>query len=161
MIGRMEESSLITGFVATTRYVSVPIMGLFYGYIGWKHIVDPKFFLDIMPPFIPFPKSAVFFTGLWEIGVGVFLLHPSTRRYAALMAIGLLIPVFPVNINVCFDIEMCRVLDFSQLEAILRCFFQVTLVLIAGWHALRELSVSFGFVCSMLFYPTIFYFLTL
>ena len=156
----MDKRSLIKGFVATTRYVSVPIMGLFYGYIGWKHIDEPKFFLDIMPPFIPFPKAAVFLTGLWEIGVGVFLLHPSTRRYAALMTIWLLIAVFPVNIHMCFDIEMSRISGFSVQEAILRCFFQVPLMLIAGWHAFKEPSILYGLVCSMLFYPTILYFLT-
>ena len=34
-------------------------MGVFYGYIGWQHLVNPSFFLDIMPSIIPYPDAAV------------------------------------------------------------------------------------------------------
>lgn len=136
-------------------------MGVFYGYIGWQHLVNPRFFLNIMPSFIPYPDTAVLWSGIWEMGVAVFLLPSRTRRFAAWMAFVLLVLVSPVNINMCFDGEICQILGFSKAEAALRLFFQIPLLLLARWHAIGLNHDLYSLVCSVLFFPTILYFIQL
>lgn len=157
----MDQQSLVKGFVAASWYVSLAVMSVFYAYIGWQHVINPKFFLDIMPSFIPFPELAVFWSGIWEMIVAVFLLHPRTRRFAAWMTFVLLLVVSPVNINMCFDAEVCQTLGFSASDAALRLFFQIPLLLVARWHAAGKRSGSYALICSVLFYPTVLYFLML
>lgn len=157
----MNQRLLLKGFVAASWTVSLAAMSVFYAYIGWQHVINPKFFLDIMPSFIPFPEPAVLWSGIWEMIVAVFLLHPRTRRFAAWMAIALLLVVSPVNINMCFDAEVCQMLGFSASDAALRLFFQIPLLLIARWHAVGQQSDSYALICSVLFYPTVIYFLML
>mgnify|MGYP001328912912 CR=1 FL=1 len=157
----MEKRSPLQWFVAASHFISVPVMSLFYGYIGWKHLAEPKFFLDIMPSYIPLPEAAVWWSGLWEMSIAVFLLHPRTRRFSAWSTFVLLLVVSPVNINMCFDSEVCETLGFTKEDAILRLFFQIPLLCIALWHASSKKRTWQGLICSLLFYPTIFYFLTL
>jgi len=68
--------------------------------IGTTHFLAPKPFDDIVPTELP--GSARFYTyasGVAEVGTGVLLLAPRTRRLGATMAAGLFIAVFPANIN--------------------------------------------------------------
>ena len=157
----MELRPLLKGFVATSWFISLPTMSVFYGYIGWQHLVNPSFFLDIMPSIIPYPDAAVLWSGIWEICIAVFLLPSRTRRFAAWMAFALLILVSPVNINMCFDSEICQILGFSKAEAALRLFFQIPLLLIARWHAIGLKHGLYSLICSALFFPTVLYFIQL
>jgi uncharacterized membrane protein len=157
----MELQPLLRSFIASSWFISLPTMGVFYGYIGWQHLVNPRFFLNIMPSFIPYPDTAVLWSGIWEMGVAVFLLPSRTRRFAAWMAFVLLVLVSPVNINMCFDGEICQILGFSKAEAALRLFFQIPLLLLARWHAIGLNHDLYSLVCSVLFFPTILYFIQL
>jgi uncharacterized membrane protein len=80
----------------------MPIHQLFCGFIfalaGIMHFVKPKFFLAIMPPYIPFHKEAVMISGVAEIVFGLSLLIPPMQASAAWGLIILLIAVFPANI---------------------------------------------------------------
>ena len=74
------------------------LMSLFYIYVGINHFIDPDWFMQIMPPYLPFHRELVLFSGLIEIILGLFLLLKPTRSYAAWGLIILLICVFPANI---------------------------------------------------------------
>lgn len=74
------------------------ILGLFFIFAGVMHFVKPKFFLAIMPPFIPFHKEVVQISGVAEIVFGVSLFIPNMQASAAWGIIILLIAVFPANI---------------------------------------------------------------
>jgi uncharacterized membrane protein len=68
--------------------------------IGIGHFVRPKPFDTIVPAELP--GSARFYTyasGVAEVGVGVMLLAPRTRRIGALAAAALYLAVFPANLN--------------------------------------------------------------
>lgn len=54
--------------------------------------------MAIMPPYLPEPKWLVALSGLIEIGLGIGLLFPQTRIWAAWGIIALLLAVFPANI---------------------------------------------------------------
>ncbi len=75
---------------------------------GVMHFVDPWFFVQIMPPYLPWHWEAVYVSGVIEIVLGIGLLIPATSRFAAWGAIALFIAVFPANLhmamaNVQFD----------------------------------------------------------
>ncbi len=65
---------------------------------GLTHFVIPRFFLKIIPPWVPQPKIVNLFVGAVEIALGIALLFPVTQKLAAWGLIALLIAVFPANI---------------------------------------------------------------
>ena len=75
---------------------------------GVMHFVDPWFFVQIMPPYLPWHWELVYVSGAIEIVLGLMLLVPATSRVAACGAIALFVAVFPANVhmamaNVQFD----------------------------------------------------------
>ena len=74
------------------------VMGLFYITAGVTHFLSPEWFLQIVPPFLPAPLALVYLSGVAEIVVGVGILIPQTRHYAALATVALLVAVYPANI---------------------------------------------------------------
>jgi uncharacterized membrane protein len=66
---------------------------------GVMHFVDPWFFVQIMPPYLPWHWELVYISGVIELLLGVGLLIPATKRLAAYGAIALFIAVFPANIH--------------------------------------------------------------
>ena len=66
---------------------------------GVMHFVDPWFFVQIMPPYLPWHWELVYVSGVIELVLGVALLVPATRQVAAYGAIALFIAVFPANIH--------------------------------------------------------------
>ena len=67
---------------------------------GTVHLVNPRFFLPIMPPGIPWPMACIIISGVFELLGGVGLLVPSAtiRKLAGVGLILLLLAVFPANI---------------------------------------------------------------
>ena len=74
------------------------VMGLFYITAGVTHFLSPEWFLQIVPPMLPAPLALVYLSGIAEIVVGVSVLIPQTRHYAALGTVALLVAVYPANI---------------------------------------------------------------
>ena len=80
------------------KLISLILMAIFYMYAGFSHFRNPRFFLRITPPYVPFPKTVNFIVGVAEMSLGMALLFPETSVYAAYGIIALLIAVFPANI---------------------------------------------------------------
>ena len=80
------------------RLFSIIIMSIFYVFVGVNHFTIPKWFLQIVPPYLPYKLELVYISGLLEILLGVMLLIPVTRFYAAWGLVLLLIAVYPANI---------------------------------------------------------------
>jgi hypothetical protein len=59
------------------------LMALLYIGAGVLHFVVPKFYLRIMPPYLPAHHLLVALSGVAEVIVGVGLLIPATRVWAA------------------------------------------------------------------------------
>jgi len=73
-------------------------MGPAYVVAGVLHFLVPELYVQIVPPFLPAPLALVYLSGLAEVAVGIGLLVPQTRRYAAWGTIALLVAVFPANV---------------------------------------------------------------
>jgi len=74
------------------------LMGPLYVVAGLLHFVVPELYVQIIPPILPAPLALVYLSGLAEIGVGIGVLLPRTRQYAAWATIALLVAIFPANI---------------------------------------------------------------
>ena len=74
------------------------VMGPMYVVAGILHFLVPGVYVQIVPPVFPAPLALVYLSGLAEIAVGIGLLIPRTRRYAAWATIALLVAVFPANV---------------------------------------------------------------
>ena len=80
------------------KEISRYVLAIFMLIAGTAHMVNPTFFLKIMPPYQPLHRELVLVSGLFEFGLGVFVLVPRTSRMAAWGIVALLIAVFPANV---------------------------------------------------------------
>ena len=78
------------------------LLAAFYAYAGYKHIADPKPFLQIMPGAVPYPGAVVFWTGVAELLGAAALAQPFSRELRKAGGIGLALYalcVWPANVN--------------------------------------------------------------
>ena len=78
-------------------------MAIAYILAGYNHLANPAFYLAIMPPDLPNPEWLNVLSGLAEIVLGVYILEPRTRVYAAWGIIALLVAVLPANMYVALE----------------------------------------------------------
>jgi uncharacterized membrane protein len=81
-----------------TYLFSLILMATVYVVAGITHFRIPRFFLSITPKWVPAPEVVNKIVGAGEILLGVLLLFPPTRTYAAIGVIILLVAVFPANV---------------------------------------------------------------
>lgn len=143
------------------KFFTIIILSLFYVNVGITHFTNPEFFLVIMPPYIPFHDFFVYLSGFFEVLFGLMILFKKTRYYGGIGLLCLLIAVFPANIYLYQSAEALEILNFNKSGALIRLFFQVPLLILAYWHAQEKTSNYFDFISSVIFFPTIIYFLTL
>lgn len=77
--------------------VDLYIMALCYILAGSNHFLNPKLYLRIIPPVLPWKQLINSFTGIAEIFLGI-LLVTSWQVYAAWGIIVLLFLIFPANV---------------------------------------------------------------
>lgn len=70
---------------------------------GVGHFVNAESFIRIVPGYLPYPEALVYISGVCEIAIGIGLLVPSIRRYAAWGLVALLVAVFPANIHMALN----------------------------------------------------------
>ncbi len=81
-----------------TKRLLLWLMAFAYVAAGFNHLVNPAFYVAIIPPELPNPEWLNLIAGLAEIVLGVFVLEPRVRALAAWGIIALLIAVFPANL---------------------------------------------------------------
>lgn len=80
------------------KYFSLIVMGVFYISIGVSHFTSPIWYVQIVPPYLPYKLELVYISGLFEILFGGMLFFKKTRFLAGWGLILLLIAVYPANI---------------------------------------------------------------
>ena len=151
-------SSKLLSIIKLTTICS---LSLLYIFVGVKHFSDVGFFLVIVPPYIKFPHLAVYLSGFFEIVFGLLLIPTSTRKFAGIGIIVLLISVFPANIYLYISEVPQKIYGITKNAALLRLPFQLPLILLAYWHSKEKTSKSFDMFSITVFIPTIIYFATL
>jgi len=74
-------------------------MAFLYILAGANHFFDNSLYQRIMPPWLCCHDFFIAVSGVFEILLGLLLLFPLTTRAAAWGIIGLLIAVFPANLQ--------------------------------------------------------------
>ena len=112
--------------------ISVYVMGIFYIIVGIKHFQDPSWFVQIVPPILPFKYELVYISGFFEVLLGILLMIPRFQSIAAKGLMALLICVYPANIYLAQTNGVA--LGISPLIAWGRLPFQFVFIGLAYWH---------------------------
>ncbi|GCF16259.1 membrane protein [Haloarcula mannanilytica] len=114
------------------------LMAILYVVAGTLHFVVPNLYVQIVPPVLPAPLALVYLSGIAEIAVGLGLLGPRTRTYAAWATIALLVAIFPANIYMAVSMVTVEGApgggDPSVLTRWARLPLQGVLILWAYWY---------------------------
>lgn len=111
------------------------VMAVLYMFAGYNHLVNPAFYVAIMPPDLPNPEWLNVISGLAEIVLGVFLLDPRVRVLAAWGLIALLIAVFPANVYVAMEnVGVDGPGSGNAMANYIRLPFQAIFILWAWWY---------------------------
>ena len=141
------------------KKITIYSLSILYIVVGTKHFTNSEFFITIVPPIISLKKEVVLISGFFEIILGICLLFKSTRKFASIGIILLLISVFPANIYL-YTSEIARdILKISKSQALFRMPFQITLIILAYWHSIEKSSKKFSILNLIIFIPTILYFI--
>jgi uncharacterized membrane protein len=81
-------------------------LSLLFINIGIDHFVNPDFYRNIMPAYLPMHTEAIYISGFFEILGGVAILFPKLRSMAGWGLVLLLIVVFPVNIHMAVNPDL-------------------------------------------------------
>ena len=118
-----------------TRYV----FGLFFVLAGANHFLSLAFYLNIMPPYLPWHLALVYISGVAEIGLGLMLLLRRWSVIAAWGLIALLIAVFPANLHMALHQELYP--SLPSLGLWLRLPIQGVLIAWAYWYTRPDRTV--------------------
>jgi len=72
---------------------------IFYVAAGTNHFINPDFYIKIIPGYLPWPRVLNYLAGFCEVGLGLLLILPVTRRWAAWGIVLMLVAFLPVHIN--------------------------------------------------------------
>ena len=148
-------------FIEKYKLLTIYVMSIMYIFIGIRHFTDPQYFLDIIPPQLPSKLFLVYFTGLIEVVGGAAILSIKSRKAGAYLLIFLLVSVFPANIYLYVSETPQSLLGISQKDALIRMPFQIPLILLAYWHSKKNHPKWVVYLSSLVFPPTIIYFLSI
>src|SRR6478609_1945403 len=94
---------------------------------GLLHLARPRLFEAIVPRPLGHKRDLVYVSGALELGCAVGLTAPATRRMAGLVSAGLLVAIFPANVQMTADILRGQS-QISKVLAVLRLPMQLPLI---------------------------------
>ncbi|MDX1384360.1 MAG: DoxX family membrane protein [Thermoanaerobaculia bacterium] len=124
------------------KLILLLVMAAFYVFGGVNHFRNPDFYLAIMPPYVPAHEAMVALSGVAEIVLGVLVVVPFTRRWAAWGIIAMLIAFLPVHIHMLVNNHLFPDVSTAFLWA--RFPLQALLILWAWWYTLPSAAGSTG-----------------
>lgn len=99
------------------------------------HFVNAEFFLNIMPPWLPYPLALVYISGVFEILGALGILYAGTRAMAGLGLFVLTLVVTPVNVHMWMNPDLFP--EVSPAFLSMRLVIQVILLAII-WFSTRK-----------------------
>ncbi|MAX09692.1 MAG: DoxX family protein [Candidatus Marinimicrobia bacterium] len=117
------------------KFATIYLMAFFYIKIGVDHFINPGYYMNIMPPYLPLHLELVYISGVLEATLGSMLLFKKTRFYAGWGLILLLIAVYPANIYLAFNQLPQEAIGISHfLASWIRLPIQFVFIALAYWH---------------------------
>ncbi len=89
-----------------SKFILKYVLGILFFIAGIGHFVKPEIYLQIMPPYLPFPILLIYISGFCESIFGLMLCFHKTSRIASWLIIALLIAIFPANIHMALHPEI-------------------------------------------------------
>ena len=109
-------------------HVLATIYGIAFILVGIAHFRNPQIFVEIVPPFLPFPLFLVYLTGGLEIAGGIGIIHPASRVLAGRLLVLFLAAVFPANLYMWFSDVPFNGTLMTAPQHVLRLAVQVGLI---------------------------------
>ena len=101
---RVRRNDMVRALVENRRDWIAPGMGGFITFAGVMHFASPKFFDDIVPPWLPLGERFwTYVSGVAELVVGPMLVVERTRSWGADAAMGRFVVVYPANLYMAWD----------------------------------------------------------
>jgi uncharacterized membrane protein len=108
------------------------LYGVLFALAGANHFMHTDFYLNIMPPYLPWHTALVYLSGVIEMVLGVMLLFRRVERLAAWGMIALIVAVTPANIQMAIHPELYP--DYSPTTLWVRLALQSVLIAWAYWY---------------------------
>ncbi len=121
------------------RMAGVGFVALLFLTSGTCHFLLTRFFVAIMPPWLPFHRAAVYVSGFFELLGAAGLMFASTRRAAGVGLFALTILVTPANLHMWLHPELFPA--FSESLLFWRLPAQAVLLAIIWFSAIRPHAV--------------------
>lgn len=109
------------------------LLAVFFVLAGMLHFLKTPLYVQVMPPYLPYPLELVYISGFFEILGGLGVLIPSVRRLAGYGLIALLIAVFPANIYMAASSMQSEGMSVFSLLLLLRLPLQLVFVAWVYW----------------------------
>jgi uncharacterized membrane protein len=106
---------------------------------GVAHFAAQDLEVSIVPPYIPWPRTALFVSGIFELLGALGLLYRPTRRAAGSGLFALTIAVTPVHINM---LQRSDLFAVSYWALVLRLPLQAALLTLIIWSTSASPSQS-------------------
>jgi uncharacterized membrane protein len=113
------------------KYAGLALVSLFFLVGGQGHFTSTPFFVSIVPPYLPWPLAAVYFTGVLELIGAVAIWIPAWRSWAGIGLFTLTICVTPANIYMWMNPQLFP--EISPPLLAWRLVAQVVLLAIIWW----------------------------
>lgn len=119
------------------------LMGGLYVFGGVLHLVRPDYYRPMMPPYLPAHGFLIWLSGVGELVLGLLVIDPVVRAYAAWGLIALLIAVFPANIHIALhNVPVFGASEGAGAFNWVRLPFQAVFIAWAWWYTLPEAGAS-------------------
>ncbi len=120
------------------RAAGVVFIFLWFFIGGLGHFVSTAFFMQIVPPWFPWPLFAVLASGVAELLLVALWTLPRWRHIAGWGLIAVIIAVTPANVQMWLHPEQYPILP--QWAYALRLVIQAALIWLVWWSARRGQS---------------------
>ena len=117
------------------RIVLAIALGIPFIMIGVEHFLRPAPFDAIVPAYLGFPRFWTLASGVVEVLLGIGIMLPPCRRWAALCLAVFLVCVYPANLNMWLNDIPFNGHVLSHKAHLLRLFIQLLLICLALWLA--------------------------
>jgi uncharacterized membrane protein len=114
------------------------LLAIFFVLAGANHFINAGFYLQMMPPYLPWHLFLVYLSGIGEIVLGIMVLIPGLTSIAGWGLIALLIAVFPANIHMALHPDLFP--NISPVALWIRLPFQAVFIAWAYWSTRPSVS---------------------
>ena len=108
------------------------LFGVLFMLAGLNHFRNPSFYVDIMPPYLPWHGALVAISGVAEIALGALLLFRRWSVWAGWGLMALLVAIFPANLHMAMNPQLYP--SISPVALWMRLPLQGLLIAWAYWY---------------------------